>query len=65
MAIDLGVPIVSMNNLVLDVSEQYGKNPDYDHPFYKQVHEMVQENDSESIIKERIPLKLLRLTPAA
>ena len=41
------------------------KDKEYDHPFYKQVYEMIKENDQQSILDERVPLKLLRLEPAA
>ena len=47
------------------MQSQYGKDSEYDHPFYKQVYEMLQENDHQAILEERVPLKLLRLEPAA
>ena len=65
LAIDLGVPLVSIGQLLGRVKEQYGKDPEYDHPFYKQVYEMIQEDDHQAILDERVPIKLLRLEPAA
>ena len=41
LAIDLGIPLVSVGQLLGNVQSQYGKDPEYDHPFYKQVYEML------------------------
>ena len=35
------------------------------HPFFDKVGEMVREKDIDGLIAEKIPIKLLRLTPAA
>ena len=64
-AIDLGVPIVSVDQLMKNVAAKHGEDPDFDHPFFEKVAELVRAGDQEKLIKEKIPLKLLRLTPAA
>lgn len=42
-----------------------GENPDFQHPFFDKVGEMIRSGDREAIIREKIPIKLLRLTPSA
>ena len=55
-----------MNTICQEVEN---KNPDYAHPFYKQCYDIIKGEDAEkvgnTILTERIPLKLLRLTPEA
>ena len=64
-AIDLGVPIVSVPNLIETAAANYGKSEEYSHPFYRHVKEIVDAGDVDAIKKEKIPLKLLRLAPEA
>lgn len=64
-SIDLGVPIVSVPQLMQAAADQSTTDPDYDHPFYEKVGEMVRAGDKAALCREKIPLKLLRLTPAA
>ena len=40
-------------------------NPDYQHAFFEKAGEIIREGDRNRIIAEKIPLKLLRLTPSA
>ena len=40
-------------------------DPDFEHPFFQKAGEIIRSGDRELIVKEKIPLKLLRLTPAA
>lgn len=63
-AIDLGIPIVSVPQLMQNVAKKTN-DPDFNHPFFRKVAEMVNNDDREAIMREKIPLKLLRLTPAA
>ena len=65
LAIDLGVPIVSVPQLMENCANKQGDNPDFQHPFFDKVGEMVRAGDKEALIAEKIPIKLLRLTPAA
>ena len=44
-AIDLGVPIVSVPQLMDNVAKKHGEDPDFDHPFFEKVAEMVREGD--------------------
>ena len=64
-AIDLGLPIVSVRQLMENVAAKHGNDPDFDHPFFEKVADLVREGDREQLIREKVPLKLLRLTPAA
>lgn len=63
-AIDLGVPIVSVPQLMENVAKKTN-DPDFNHPFFRKVGELVREGDRKALIDEKIPIKLLRLTPAA
>jgi len=64
-SIDLGVPIVSLSQIFSDVEQNTGVNPDYDHPFFKTVQEMIRADDPQALIDEQIAIKLLRLMPHA
>jgi len=64
-AIDLGVPTISIENLLKNISERAGSDPEYKHSFFQKVKDMYDAKDTDMIIKERIPLKLLRLEPTA
>jgi|Transcript_45396 adenylate kinase family enzyme len=48
-----------------NVAAKHGNDPDFDHPFFEKVANLVREGDQEQLIREKVPLKLLRLTPAA
>ena len=65
LSIDLGVPILSMQNIMLNIAEMAGKTEEFKHPFYERVRDMIAADDVDGLIKEKIPLKLLRLTATA
>lgn len=46
------------------VQEQAGKNEDFNHRFFMRVKDILDAGDEETLLKERIPLKLMRLTDA-
>lgn len=48
-----------------NVANQAGKTEEYSHSFFIKVKEMLENNDRESLIKERVHLKLLRLCDEA
>jgi len=54
-----------MKQLIQNIQEQAGKSPEFSHPFYMKVKEMADSNAWDEIVKEKIPLKLLRVTPHA
>ena len=54
-----------MNQLLSRVAEEAGTNPEFNHPFFFKVKSMVEAGDMEAIYKEKVPLKLLRLTETA
>lgn len=62
LAIDLGVPLVSMEQMLRTVTEHAGLTEEFSHRFYLRVRDIVEAGDEETLIKEKIPLKLLRLS---
>ena len=64
-SIDLGIPIVSVPQLMQSVVDSHGVDPEFDHPFFEKVKKMVEAGDRENLRKEKIPLKMLRLTSYA
>ncbi len=61
-AVDLGVPVVSMNQLLVNVVEQAGKTEEFSHSFFLRVRDMINAGDSDALTKERVHIKLLRLS---
>lgn len=55
---------MSVNNMLNRVEQEAGTGQ-FDHPFFTTVQQMLREEDHEAILKEQIPLKLLRLMPEA
>ena len=53
-----------MRQLLNEVAEQTGKNEEFNHRFFHRVRDMVQADDQDAILREKIPIKLLRLTAA-
>ena len=55
-----------MNTVCQEVE---GGNPQFQHAFYKQVRDILKDEDADkvaqTVLDEKIPLKLLRVTPAA
>ena len=51
-----------MNQMLKTIQELAGKQEDFSHPFYLQVKEMLDTEDYDKLMKERIYLKLLRLS---
>jgi adenylate kinase family enzyme len=64
-AIDLGIPVISMSQLLGNIAEQAGQTPEYDHPFYLRVRDIVRAGDADALLRDKIYLKVLRLTPEA
>merc|ERR1712070_1330480 len=63
-AIDLGLPIISMSSVFANIQELAGHN-EFKHPFFVKVKEMLDAGDTDALIKERVALKLLRITNVA
>ena len=61
----MGIPVVSMEQMLEHVANRAGKEEEYSHKFFLRVKDMVEAGDQDMIHKEKIPLKLLRLNPAA
>ena len=61
LSIDLGLPLVSVKQMLEDVAKQTGTTSEYSHPFYQAVKKLVQSEDDEMLLKEKIILKLLQL----
>ena len=64
-AIDLGIPVVSMNQILENVVEQAGKQPEFSHSFFLRVRDIINAGDADAMIKERVHVKLLRLCSQA
>lgn len=63
-AIDLGLPVVSLNNVINNVIEGAGSE-EFSHPFFQRVRDIYAAGDLDALSKERIATKLLRITPDA
>ena len=64
-AIDLGIPVVSMNQIMENVVEQAGKQPEFSHSFFLRVRDIIMAGDGDALVKERVHVKLLRLCQQA
>ena len=63
LSIDLGVPVINMEQEFKNVQDKL--NEDADHPFFVKVREMLDNQDFETIAKEKIGSKLLRINEYA
>jgi hypothetical protein len=61
----LGVPVVSMDQLMQDIVENAGTTPELSHSFYLKAKDLIESGDTEQILKEKLHTKLLRLCPHA
>jgi len=53
--------VVSMQQLLENVAAEAGRSEEFSHSFFLKVKSMVDNGDQEALLRERIPLKLLRL----
>jgi hypothetical protein len=60
-AVDLGVPVVSMTQILSNIAEQAGKSEEFSHSFFLKVRDMIKAGDGEALNKEKVHLKLLRI----
>jgi len=58
----MGLPIMSMDTILTNITELAGKSEEWNHPFYLKVKEMIDNKDTDQMLKDRVALKLLRLT---
>lgn len=63
-AIDVGLPVVSMNSVIQNVIDG-ADSQEYSHPFYQRVRDIYAAGDQDALKKERIATKLLRVSPDA
>lgn len=63
LSIDLGVPVISMDNEFKKVQNK--QHEDHDHPFFAKVREMIDNHDWDALSKEKIGSKLLRINDYA
>ena len=61
---DLGLPVVSMEQMLSNVAQRAGQDEEFNHKFFLRVKDMVNAGDADGLHKEKIPIKLLRLNPA-
>ena len=64
-SIDLGLPIISMNSVFANIQQFAGQQEELSHPFYLKVKDMIDAGDVEQLLKDRVALKLLRVTNKA
>ena len=57
----MGIPVFSMQQIMANIQENAGQG-DEGHPFFVRVKEMLDAGDIDQLIKEKVALKLLRLT---
>ena len=60
----MGLPVVSLNNVINNVIEGAGSE-EFSHPFFQRVRDIYAAGDLDALSKERIATKLLRITPDA
>ena len=60
-SIDLGVPIISMGQVFQNV-QTFAGTQDMKHPFFLKAKEMLDAGDIDQQIKDRLALKMLRIT---
>lgn len=65
LSIDLGVPVINMDDEFNKVKQFAGKHEDYSHPFFNKVKEILEAGDHDTIAKEKLGVKLLRITEYA
>lgn len=52
----------SMQQMLNNIAEKAGKMEEFNHPFYLKVADMVNNGDTDALVKEKIGTKLLRVT---
>ena len=57
----MGVPVISMNQVLQNIVEYAGKNDEFSHSFFLKVRDMINAGDADAMAKEKVHLKLLRL----
>ena len=65
LSVDLGVPVIDVEEMTKRVQQLVGTNEDFSHPFYLKVKEMLDAGDHEAFTKEKIIPKLLRIEDSA
>ena len=61
-SVDMGLPVMSMTQVFQNISALAGKSEDFNHPFFLKVKEMIDNGDVDQQIKDKVALKILRLT---
>ena len=58
----MGLPVLSMEQIYNNISAFAGKTEDFNHPFFLKVKAMIDNGDLDQQIKDKIALKILRLS---
>ena len=61
-SIDMGLPVISLTQVMDNVSKFAGKTEEFNHPFFLKVKDYIDNEDVDAQIRDKIALKLLRLT---
>lgn len=65
LGVDLGVPVLSIKEMLDRVQVAAGTDEEFSHPFYQRVKAMLDEGDRDGIRDEKIVQKLIRITDVA
>ena len=60
-SIDLGLPIISMTQVYSNV-QKFAGTQNMSHPFFQKAKEMLDAEDTDQQIKDKLALKMLRIT---
>ena len=61
-SVDMGVPVFSMDQIMSNVQQFAGRSEEWNHPFFLRVRDMLNAGDHDQLVKDKVALKLLRLT---
>ena len=61
----MGLPVISMSHILQNIQDQAGRSEEFSHPFFIRVKEMLDAGDIDQLIKDKVALKVLRLTNTA
>lgn len=61
-SIDMGLPVISLAQVMANIQQFAGKTEEFNHPFFLKVKEMLDNKDLDAQLQDKVALKLLRLT---
>jgi len=58
----MGLPVISMMQVMSNIQRFAGQSEDFSHPFFLKVKDMLDNEDMDAQIRDKVALKLLRLS---